>query len=227
MSSNTYDPTEEELLTSTWKTVFTPGKAPNGTWDSTAVYTQGKTSYVAFCSLCRPSLATGSAATPKKVITKIATNVKPGCTSAPASSKCWHMAASKGLPHQQIGEIAVDPKNPRTIYVGMRHMIVMGADDKVTGAARVLVSHDGGETFHDVTGNMPHADVHRLILRAGHLYAATDVGVFTSKAGSKRWSRLGKGLPEVTFRSMALSLDGKHLVLGAYGRGVWDYTFKH
>jgi hypothetical protein len=50
--------------------------------------------------------------------------------------------------------------------------------------------------------------------------------VFTAKAGSKHWKRFGTGLPEVTFRSMALSLDGKHLVLGAYGRGVWDYTFK-
>ncbi|HVS67990.1 MAG TPA: hypothetical protein VHE56_05530 [Mycobacteriales bacterium] len=226
MASNTYDPTEEELLTSTWKTVFTPGKAPNGSWDSSAVFTQGKTSYVAFCSLCRPSLATGSAATPKKVIPKIATNVKPGCANAVASSKCWHMAASKGLPHQQVGEIAVDPRNPKTVYVGMRKMIVMGASDKAVGYAKVLVSHDGGNHFKDLTGNMPRADVHRLILRAGHLYAATDVGVFTSKAGSTHWKRFGTGLPEVTFRSMALSLDGKHLVLGAYGRGVWDYTFK-
>ncbi len=227
MNSNTYDPTEEELLTSTWKTVFTPGKAPNGTWDSSAVFTQGKVSYVAFCSLCRPSLATGSAATPQVVIPKIATNIKPHCTSAPASSKCWHMAASKGLPHEQISEIQVDPKNPETIYVGFRQMIVMGASDKINGPEKVMVSHDGGNTFHNLTGNMPITDVHRLILRAGHLYAATDVGVFTSKAGSKHWLRLGKGLPEVTFRSMALSLDGKHLVLGAYGRGVWDYTFRH
>jgi hypothetical protein len=225
MNSNTYDPTEEELLSSTWKTVFTPGKAPNGTWDSSAVYTQGKVSYVAFCSLCRPSLATGTAATPTVVTPKIATNVKPHCTSAPASSKCWHMAASKGLPHEQISEIQVDPRNPQTIYVGFRQMIVMGASDKVNGPQKVMVSHDGGNTFTDLTGNLPIADVHRLVLRSGHLYAATDVGVFTSKAGSKHWLRLGKGLPEVTFRSMALSLDGKHLVLGAYGRGVWDYTF--
>jgi photosystem II stability/assembly factor-like uncharacterized protein len=227
MASNTYDPLQEELLSSTWKTVFTPGHAPNGPWDSTAVYTQGKTSYVAFCSLCRPSLGTGSAATPKKVITKIATNVKPGCAAAAASSKCWHLAKSKGLPHQQVGEIAVDPKDPKTIYVGMRQMIVMGASNKAVGAAKVLVSHNGGNTFRDLSGNLPRADVHRLIVRAGRLYAATDVGVFTAKAGSKHWKRFGTGLPEVTFRSMALSLDGKHLVLGAYGRGVWDYTFKH
>lgn len=226
MRSNTYDPTYEELLSSTWKTVFTPPHAPNDVWDSTAVYTQGKVSYVAMCSLCRPSLSNGAADNPAKyVVTRIATNVKPHCQAAVASSKCWHMAASKGLPHQQISEIAVDPHDPRTIYVGLRQFIVMGASNKATGLQKVMVSHDGGNTFHDLSGNLPRADVHRLILRSGRLYAATDVGVFTAKAGSKHWERFGTGLPEVTFRSMSLSLDGKHLVLGAYGRGVWDYGF--
>jgi hypothetical protein len=226
MRSNVFDPTYTELLSTTWKTVFTPGKAPNGPWDSTAVTTQGKVSYAAMCSTCRPSLGTGSAAKPKTVVTKIATNVKPGCAAAVGSSKCWHLAPAKGLPHQQVGQIAVDPKDPQTIYVGMRQFIVMGASHKATGNAKVLVSHNGGKTFRDLSGDLPRADVHRLILRAGHLYAATDVGVFTAKAGSKHWKRFGTGLPEVTYRSMALSLDGKHLTLGAYGRGGWDYRFK-
>ncbi|HEX3707696.1 MAG TPA: hypothetical protein VHV76_13810 [Mycobacteriales bacterium] len=227
MKSNTYDPTYEELLSSTWKTVYTPPKPPNGPWDSTAVSTRGKVSYVAMCSVCRPSLATDSASKPTTVISKIVTNVKPHCAAGLASSACWHMAASKGLPHQQISEIAVDPHNPETIYVGLRQLIVMGASDKATGSQKVMVSHDGGNTFHDLSGNLPRADVHRLILRAGRLYAATDVGVFTAKLGSRHWERFGTGLPEVTFRSMSLSADGKHLVLGAYGRGVWDYAFKH
>jgi photosystem II stability/assembly factor-like uncharacterized protein len=137
------------------------------------------------------------------------------------------MAASKGLPHQQISEISVDPHNPETIYVGLRQFIVMGASNKATGIQKVMVSHDGGNTFHDLSGNLPRADVHRLVLRGGRLYAATDVGVFTAKAGSSHWERLGTGLPEVTFRSMSLSLDGRTLVLGAYGRGVWTYTFDH
>jgi photosystem II stability/assembly factor-like uncharacterized protein len=226
MKSDTFDPTYTELLNSTWQTVYSPPKPPHGAWDSSAVYTQGKVSYVAMCSVCRPSLSTDSASHPETVVSRIVTNVKQNCQAGLASSKCWHMAASKGLPHQQVSEIAVDPHNPRTIYVGLRQMIVMGASNKATGTQKVMVSHDAGATFHDLSGNLPRADVHRLILRRGRLYAATDVGVFTAKAGSKRWLRLGGNLPEVTFRSMSLSLDGKHLVLGAYGRGVWDYAFK-
>lgn len=228
MQSDTFDPTGEELLSSTWQTVYTPPASKNGAWDSSAVYTQGKVSYVAMCALCRPSLSNTAVNDPSRsVVTKIVTNVKPHCAAVEASSKCWHMAASKGLPHQQISEIAVDPNNPKTIYVGLRQFIVMGASNRATGSEKVMVSHDGGNTFHDLSGNLPRADVHRLILRNGRLYAATDVGVFTAKAGSRHWERFGTGLPEVTFRSMTLSLDGKHLVLGAYGRGVWDYTFKH
>ena len=230
-NTNTYDPTDETLLSSTWQTVYTPPAAPNGKWDSSAVYTQGPVSYVAFCSPCRPSLATGSAANPAVVTDGIATNVIPGCKAAELSSECWHMEAGRGLPHEQISGFAVDPTNPSTVYVSLRQLIVMGADPKATGNQKVMVSHDGGATFTDLTGNLPRADAHRIALRDGRLYVATDVGVFTAPAGSTRWATLGTGktpatqLPQVTYRSMKLDPTGRYLVAGAYGRGGWVYDF--
>ena len=226
MSSNTYDPTEEEVISSTWQTVFTPPAAPSGkAWDTSAVYSQGPVDYVAFCAPCRPSLASGTAATADVVTDQIATNVKPGCKAVEAASDCWHMAASKGLPHEQVSGIAVDPKDPNTIYVSLRQMIVMGADPNVTGTQKVMVSHDGGNTFTDLTGNLPDSDAHRIVLRNGQLYVATDVGIFTATAGSTRWSRFDSGLPAVTYRSMKLDPTGRYLVAGAYGRGGWVYDF--
>ena len=225
MNSNVYDPSDTVVLTSTWNTVFTPPSAPHGSWDSSAATTRGADSYVAFCSYCRPSLASGTAATPQVVTAKIATNVRPGCTPVKAATNCWHMAASEGLPHEQISDIAVDPSNPKTIYVSLRQMIVMGADARVTGKQKVMVSHDGGETFKDLTGNLPIADVHRIGLRNGHLYVATDVGMFTSVAGSKKWARFGTGIPQVAIRSMRFDLTGRYLVAGVYGRGAWVYDF--
>jgi hypothetical protein len=225
VNSNTYDPSDTEVLVTTWQTVFTPPSAPHGSWDASAVTTHGARSYVAFCSACRPSLASGSAATPQVVTPAIATNVKPGCTPAKAVGTCWHMAASKGLPHEQISDIAVDPDNPKTIYVALRQLIVMGADARATGAQKVMVSHDAGETFHDLTGNLPIADVHRIGLRNGRLYVAGDVGMFTSVAGSKKWARFGTGIPQVAIRSMRFDLTGRYLVAGVYGRGAWVYDF--
>ena len=228
-NTNTYDPTDEELISSQWQTVFTPPAPKTGNWDSSAVYSQGPVSYVSFCAPCRPSLGTGSAANANVVTDQIATNVKPGCKAAIGSTSCWHMAASNGLPHEQISGIAVDPQDPGTIYVSLRQFIVMGADPAVTGAQKVMVSHDGGENFTDLTGNLPLADAHRIALRDGHLYVATDVGVFTATPGSSsaatKWSRFGTGLPEVTYRSMKLDPTGQYLVAGAYGRGGWVYDF--
>jgi hypothetical protein len=230
MASNTYDPTEEVLLNSTWQTVFTPPAAPNTTnWDSSAVYSHGNVDYVAFCSPCRPSLATGTAADAQIVTDKIATNVRAGCTAAPDSTKCWHMAPSVGLPHEQISGIAVDPANPDTIYVSLRQFIVMGANPAVTGAQKVMVSYDGGASFTDITGNLPAVDAHRIEVRNGQLYVATDVGVFTTAAPAPKdpptWSRFDSGLPQVTYRSMKLDPTGQYLVAGAYGRGGWSYNF--
>lgn len=224
-NSNTYDPTDEVMLSSTWQTVYTPPAPASGAWDSSAVYTHGPVSYVALCDPCRPSLATGSAANANVVTDRIATNVIPGCRAAELSSECWHTAAGAGLPHEQISGIAVDPRNPSTLYVSLRQMIVMGADPKVTGSQKVMVSHDAGATFQDLTGNLPRADAHRIVLRDGQLYVATDVGVFTAPAGSTRWERLGTGLPQVAFRSMQLDPTGRYLTLGAYGRGGWVYDF--
>jgi photosystem II stability/assembly factor-like uncharacterized protein len=215
------------LVNSTWHTVFTPPKPPHGPWDSSAVFTHGKVDYVAMCSICRARLADGTVHNVHAVVSKIATNVKAHCKATVATKKCWHLAKSKGLPHEQIGGIAVDPKHHSTVYVGLRQMIIMGASNRASGAQKVMVSHNGGQTFQDLTGNLPLADVHRIVLRNGRLYVATDVGVFTAKAGSRHWSRFGTLLPEVTFKSMKLSNDGRYLVLGAYGRGGWVYDFGH
>ncbi|GAC1477582.1 MAG: hypothetical protein NVS1B12_13000 [Acidimicrobiales bacterium] len=229
--SNTYDPAYATLLSSTWRTVFTPPKAPHTPWDSSAVFARGNVEYVAFCSACRPSLSTGTAATAEVVTDRIATNVKVGCKAAAASPACWHMAPSAGLPHEQVSGIAVDPNDPETIYVSLRQLLVLGADPKVTGAQKVMVSHDAGASFTDLTGNLPSADAHRIELRDGRLYVATDVGIFTARvaaaataaANAVAWSRFDRGLPEVTYRSMKLDSSGRYLVAGAYGRGGWVY----
>jgi hypothetical protein len=226
--SSVTEPFTGTIITSEWKTVFTPGarddKLP---WDSSAAYTRGNISYVGMCAVCRPAFSLKTVADPSKIHPVVATNVKAGCTAVAGDdpNKCWHLAASKGLPHQQISGIAVDPKDARTIYVTLRQYIVMTADPNVTGDEKVMVSHDAGETFTDVSGNLPRADAHAITLRDGRLIVASDVGIFTAPAGSQSWSRLGTGLPEVPYRSMKLDLTGRYLVGGAYGRGAWVYDF--
>jgi hypothetical protein len=51
--------------------------------------------------------------------------------------------------------------------------------------------------FTDISGNLPDAPAHDLLITAsGKLVLASDVGVFvTSQATPGSWSRLGAGLP--------------------------------
>jgi len=213
------------LINSAWTTVFTPPAPPHGPWDSTAVFTAGNVSYVGLCSTCRPKLADGSVATPELVNDAIATNVLSKCKAAEASAACWHLAKGKGLPHEQISGIAVDPHDPKTVYVTLRQYLLMEADPRRTGTQKVMVSHDAGNTFTDVTGDLPRADAHAIAWRDGQLIVANDVGIFISKAGSGKWARLGLGLPQVPFRSMKLDATGRYVLGGAYGRGAWVFDF--
>jgi hypothetical protein len=231
--TNTYDPTFTELLSSKWVTVFTPPavsdpavKAANVNWDSSAVSTTGPVSYVAMCAQCRPSLSVGPAITdPRHVHTLVATNVRVGCTPTKSTSACWHAAKGIGLPHEQISGFAVDPNDARTVYVSLRQYLLFGADPGLTGTQKVMVSHDSGDHWTDLTGNLPHADAHAVDIRDGRLVLATDVGIFTTTAGSTTWSRIGQGLPAVPFRSMNLDRTGRYVLAGAYGRGPWIYDF--
>jgi hypothetical protein len=88
-----------------------------------------------------------------------------------------------------------------------------------------MVSHDSGEHFTDLTGNLPRSNARDILVRNGKLVVATDNGVFTAPRTGGQWSRLGTGLPAVRIYDLSLDKSGRHLTIGAYGRGVWDLDF--
>jgi hypothetical protein len=209
-------------------TVFDAGssgvQAVDGTtydWTASGTALSGKNAYVGFC----PGIAC------RGVLTRIdqnkhviATNVKAGCKNAKKSGACWHLAKARGLPFGQVAGIAIDPKHPQTVYVSMNTYNFLGLDPKQAGTAKVLVSRDAGETFRDLTGNLPYAGANNVVLIGQRLFVATEVGAFTAPAGSSSWQQLGSGLPAVPVRDLQADLSGKHLVASMYGRGVWTFA---
>jgi hypothetical protein len=219
------DPLTYTVVKTDWTTSYDAGASPYKNpatkavinWTTQALAVRGPAVYAALCGLCRN--ATGD---PTAIHSAIATNVgKPGCTPKKASADCWHTAAGKGLPHVSIGAVAIDPADARTIYVGLLENSNIGYDQKVVGAARVMVSHDAGGHFADITGNLPRAIIRDLVIRDGQLVAAGDFGVFTSRLGARSWKRLGAGLPAVRIFDLDLDRSGRWLSVAAYGRGVW------
>lgn len=226
----TIDPLLYTVIQTDWTQSFDAGTSPienppgSGThpgYQSQAIAVRDANVYVAICGLCRNTLGD-----PSLVHATVATNVgEAGCEPKKASTDCWHVADGKGLPHNSIWNLEIDPADPKTIYVVLNNNSQIGYDPKVGGTQRVMVSHNAGESFADITGNLPRSHARDVVVRDGKLIVATDNGVFTAPLTGKTWSRLGTGLPPVRVNDLHLDPTGRYLTAGVYGRGVWSFDF--
>lgn len=88
-------------------------------------------------------------------------------------------------------------------------------------------TNDGGQTWTDISGNLPDVPGDALVLSHGKLALGTDIGVFTAQAGQgagTTWSRLGSGLPNVVVDDLTSGPDG-FIYAATHGRGVWRIRF--
>jgi photosystem II stability/assembly factor-like uncharacterized protein len=182
--------------------------------------------YVAFCGYC-------DALNTKPFHNGIATNVgADGSSGRPGSATGWHIAAAHGLPQRYITSVQMDPSDARTVYVTLagysRRWLrpgVLGPDEGAdVGGGHVFKSTDAGETFADVSGDLPDVPADFAIVRNGQLIVATDLGVFVGDGTS--YAALGSGLPAVPVLSLELKPDDPGiLVVATQGRGVYCYAF--
>jgi hypothetical protein len=216
-----------------------PAAAGGGPDDSvnqvSAITDLGPDAYVAYCGDCDPvkdNALFGDG---------IATNVLGKLPPKPGTPNGWHIAAAGGLPHRMITSVAIDPADPRHIFVTLGGSTLrtyvapgqLGNDGVSTQAGAVFESLDAGNTFTDVTGNLPHIGVSWVAFHHRQLVVADTVGVFattgrvsTTRITPLRYGPLGTGLPTAPVFSLALSpSDPNLLVAGTYGRSVWTYRF--
>jgi hypothetical protein len=210
-----------------------PGGDPaNPNNQLSAVALQGDNAYVGFCGYCDTITQPVTKATPFE--NGIATNV--GGTQPPKrlTGQGWHIAKRQGLPHRYITGVAIDPNDPSTIYVSLagygRHWAVPGAvgdDTSRVGSGHVFMSTDAGDSFRDVSGDLPDTPVDTILLRNGQLIVGTDIGAFiSSDTTSGQWAQLGGTLPTVPVNHLQIKPgDPNTLVAATYGRGVYTYSF--
>ncbi|HET7421128.1 MAG TPA: hypothetical protein VFL27_12175 [Candidatus Dormibacteraeota bacterium] len=128
-----------------------------------------------------------------------------------------------GLPSRPVGSIAVDRSNWRIAYIAFN-----GFDAATpNNPGHVFKTIDGGQTFQNVTGNLPDVPVNWLVQDPAFpdtIYAATDVGPFVSFNGGGHWYALGTGFPIVGIDQISLDTFHRVLVAGSHGRGAWRMT---
>jgi hypothetical protein len=208
-----------------------------GTFDATATFTQRTESipsqlrsvaYVAFCGTC-------DALNARPFDNGIATNAGGAVEGAPLSSAGWHRASAQGLPKRFITSIVSDPDNPKTVYVTLagysRRWLPVGVlgEQPDVGRGNVFKSTDAGETFTNISGNLPDGPAESMLIYKGKLIVGTDTGVYISTDTSgRRYELLGKALPNAPVFSVALKPKASAtapdtLYVGTHGRGIYTY----
>jgi hypothetical protein len=167
----------------------------------TALGVNGDVTYAGWCGSCNPPpFASG-----------IATNY--GGT--------WH-EVTPPLNTRFIQALTVDPADAAHVYAvynGFSRRWIPTA-----GTGHIFESTDGGETWTDISGNLPDIPSDDVLLINGHLVLGTDSGVYVANAGegaATTWSNFGTGLPNASVNDLLTSPSGGQVLAATHGRGVW------
>jgi hypothetical protein len=207
--------------------IETDAPPPPRQTSATALY--GDAAYVGYCAPCN------ILQTPYPYDSGIATNIGAPELPEPGTSTGWHVAAAEGLPERYVTDIAIDPYDPtaRTVYASLggytRKWVPpgTGADEaEDVGEGHVFVSTDAGETFTDISGNLPDTPVLTVEQRGEQLLVGTDLGPFlSSDLEGTSWAPLA-GSPAIPVMDIQMQADDPDTAyLAVYGRGVMRYTF--
>lgn len=213
---------------SSWVEVFNLGTNPEtgAIRTTTTMEVLGEAVYVGGCGDC------GASGNDTGFRNVLATNVGGSAPPKRETAQGWHLATAAGLPNRYITSIAIDPDDAKTIYVTLAGYLSNlrppgsyldpNAD---IGAGNVFKSTDAGESFSNISGNLPDVQANSVLLRKGQLLLGTDIGAFiSSDTGGSRWAPLGEGLPNVPVNMLRLQ-PGKdsQLFVATFGRGIWTY----
>ncbi|MFH1176461.1 MAG: glycosyl hydrolase, partial [Acidobacteriota bacterium] len=124
-----------------------------------------------------------------------------------------------------VNDIKADIFDANTVYVAL--------DNHKAGDFKpyLLKSSDRGRTWTSIAGDLPDRHlVWRLVqdhVKPGLLFAGTELGVFFTIDGGKRWVELSGGVPTIPFRDLAIQRREGDLVGASFGRGFFildDYS---
>ncbi len=125
---------------------------------------------------------------------------------------------SAGLPERWITRVATDPFDSQTIYAtlsGFRW------DEPLP---HVFKSTDLGQTWTDITGNLPEFPVNDIVIDPdlpGRMIVGTDAGVYGTENGGTTWSWIFDGLPAVPVYVMKIHKPTRTVVVGSYGLSAY------
>lgn len=129
----------------------------------------------------------------------------------------WHDRTA-GLPQRWVRAVSVHPTDANTAFVAL------SGYRQQDYQPHVMKTTDAGETWVDISNNLPEAPVNDIIVdpeNPARLYAASDFGVFYSVNGGDSWAVLGQDMPLVPVNDLDYEPNSKMLAAATYGRGMF------
>jgi photosystem II stability/assembly factor-like uncharacterized protein len=125
----------------------------------------------------------------------------------------------RGLPYQKwVSELVASAYDLGTVYMTQNGK----RDDDF--AAYVWKSTNYGITWVDISGNIPLGPVNVIKedpLNKDILYVGTDIGVYVTTDGGKKWDILGGNLPSTFVQDLIIHPRENIIVIATHGRGMW------
>ncbi|MFI5172292.1 MAG: T9SS type A sorting domain-containing protein [Chitinophagales bacterium] len=119
-------------------------------------------------------------------------------------------------PGNKMSDIICDPFMEGTIYATRA---------RYTLGQQVFKSTDYGETWQNISGDLPEIPANSLAVNAFNaeqLYIGTDIGVFISINGGENWTIFNDGLPNVIVKDIEYFAPDSTIRAGTHGRGFWQ-----
>jgi hypothetical protein len=95
----------------------------------------------------------------------------------------------------------------------------------------ILKSENRGRSWRSISGNLPERHVLWRVVqdheKPGLMFLASEFGLFFTVNGGGAWTKLKGGLPNISFRDLAIQKRENDLVGASFGRSIYvldDYT---
>lgn len=215
----------------TWEVVFDMGTNPDNGESrvQTALDVRGDAAYAGACGNCNRSVRVDLG-----FQRWLATNVGGAAPPQKGTTAGWHFATATGLPQRYITGVEIDTTDANTVYVtlggygGAQYLPPGRYLDPNTqiGTGNVFKSTDAGETFTNISGDLPVLPALWVTQLGTQLLVGTDVGAFISTdLNGTQWSPMGTTLPAAPVSSLHPHPGNADLILAStFGRSIWCYS---
>lgn len=118
-----------------------------------------------------------------------------------------------------ISDIQADKHDVNVVYVTFQNI------KRDNFKPYVFKSTDKGKTWTSIAGNLPeNQSIHSIQqdhIQKDLLFVGTELGIYFSINGGKKWIQLKSGIPTIAIRDIAIQERENDLVLASFGRGFY------